>query len=107
MTSSGFAEHGEHAVAVAFTDSESIPSTFAKIVFTSQVETTWTALYVLNVLEQPGADATHFIVTVVVALSVEFGGFRSEGLYCLAVDVASTGSGSCCAPASAPASTPD
>ena len=36
MMSSGFTEHGEQAVAVAFTVNESTPMTFANTVFTTE-----------------------------------------------------------------------
>ena len=65
MMSSGFAEHGEQAVAVACTSKESMPMIRAKNVFTLEFAVTLTALYVLNALEHPGADVTHFISTVV------------------------------------------
>ena len=40
MMSSGFTEHGEHAVARAFTVNESTPTIFAKTVLTFEVEST-------------------------------------------------------------------
>src|SRR5262245_13239965 len=79
MMSSGFAEHGEHAVAFASTSIESMPITRAKNVRTLDVALTWTALYVPNWLEQPGADLTHFISTDVCALSIDVGGFFASG----------------------------
>ncbi len=66
MMSSGLAEHGEHAVAVARTVSLSIPRMRAKTVGTSDVARTLSALYELKDVEQPGADWTQRIVTVVV-----------------------------------------
>ena len=62
MMSSGFAPQGEHATARTLTSNESIPSTFAKIVSTSAAYCTTTAF----TGSQPGAEAKHFVVTVVV-----------------------------------------
>ena len=60
MMSSGFDEHGEHAVAFALIVNWSMPSTLAKMVGTTVVCSTTTVFTGLH-----GANERHFVVTVV------------------------------------------
>ena len=63
MMSSGLMPHGEQAVALTLTSKWSMPSSLAKIVGTLAARSvTTTALTGL----QPGIEAMHFVVTVVV-----------------------------------------
>ena len=77
MMSSGLALHGEHAVALARTLSLSIPRIFPKTVATFEVALTFKALYELSVVEQPGAETTQRMVTVVVTSEPTSTSFRA------------------------------
>ncbi len=107
MMSRGFDEHGEHAVALAFTLSFEMPRMRAKSIPTSVDAFTFTALYAFVVGEQPGADWTQRMVMVVWTFDpvvISFGD-PALGPYSSATWVASVGSGRCCAAARAAAST--
>ena len=61
ITSSGFSPHGEQAVAEACTVKLGTPSTFAKVVLTTPVSLTTTALAGLH-----GTPVMHLVETVIV-----------------------------------------
>ena len=80
MMSSGLTEHGEQAVARAFTFRESMPTIFAKTVLTLDVVSTLMALTSPFAGVQPVTMAvTHFVWTSTVALSFDRKVFRFAG----------------------------
>ncbi len=80
--SSGLTEHGEQAVAVAFTVNESTPITFANTVCTTDVDLTLIELTCPFVGVQPVTIACDALGlrTVIAALSFELGALRLPGL---------------------------
>ena len=100
--SSGRTPQGEQAVEVALMLNALMPSTPAKNVFVGAFSTTTTAL----TGSQPGIDAMHFVVMVVVTplMSGRLFLLPLSEVYSRATSWARLGSGSSCAPASAAAS---
>ena len=77
MMSRGLTEHGEHAVAVALTVKESTPISLAKIVCTTDVDLTLMEFTWPFARVQPVTIAvTHFVCTVMAALSLAGGALR-------------------------------
>ena len=79
MMSRGLTEQGEQAVAVALTVNELTPITFANTVLTTEVDLTLIELtWPFDGVQPVTIACTHFVWTVIAALSFELNAFSSR-----------------------------